>query len=521
MTGLLYQLRNLAGSFDQDAPRLLNTWKVGLSLSSVILAVVVATTSHALTYEASPFGGPLSNLLITVPVIMGRMMAAIAQNVTRTLKPSITWLYSRGMSTRVLYIVIMAIRVITAPLRLPSFALNKLEWRVKVDQDDQARLVSAYMELIVEASDPKLLERAAASFSYVEWLERGGQGPESVDQLKKAWNRLTATDTSVRVHETLRVRIPPFIRYCAEMREEFSEDIMQSIIRTYPFSIRFPAEVLCASFGNGNFDLRPLATLPLGECLARVLCSYNQPGELGDRIRIFALAEKHCVDLLKERKENDVTRILSHVNQLDIIKSIIQHPHGFYSDIVSFIVKDRKHEFLAGINEFVKEVDQSKLHPVSLSRVFLVLASPPPTDIDLSPLINYLVRRRTYLIRRVTSETIISKTIISYLNTFGVSRISDSDAARQFLRICLEPNLRDIYALDLWELDNTEDVNRMRREAQTLLDTLDGRTTTPLPPAEDHHPASDSNTRYSRALSQTLSLPSSRPPSRTPLSSIL
>lgn len=433
MTGLLYQLRNLAGSFDEDAPRLLNTWKVGLSLSSVILGVVVAATLHALTYEASPFGGPFSRFIVIVPAIMN----TVAQASEKPLDTMAEWLDDRVMSIRFYKVVPVIRRAITSPLWFPLVALDR--WRVELNLDDRAKLVAAFMDLTAESSDPKLLERAAGSFSYVEWFENGaGTLERMIEQLVKTWNRLTATDTSVRVRETLRARMTQFIKYHHEESTEITQKQIEVLARVCPIADRFNAEVYSASFRADNADLRPFSLLPFEECVARVLCSYNHKGKLGNRTEVFALAKIHCNDLLEEGKTDDVTRILSHVDRLDLIKSSIQYSGSIYFILLEFIVKDRRHEILRQINEFVKTVDRSRLGPLSLSQVIVVLASPPP-DIDLSPLIGYISRHpHSYIWKN------ISDTIVRYLNSFDLSQISDSAAVRRFLQLCVDTEVRDV-----------------------------------------------------------------------------
>ncbi|KZS86355.1 hypothetical protein SISNIDRAFT_492029, partial [Sistotremastrum niveocremeum HHB9708] len=434
--GLLSQIWNLSGSFEEVAPRLLATWVLGLLLSLGILGVVLGANAHALVYEASPFGGPSSRLLFRSAGRMAKYyepwmvrVGRLANGLDGTYQNRV-WAFRR--------IVPFVGRVIASPLWLSSLLVAN--WRVGLELNDKKKLLTTYMDLIAEASDPKLLERAVASFSYVEWLKGGGQSQESVDRLKKTWNRLTATDTSVRVRETLRVRIAPFVKFCADYHMKINGGVMQSIISTYHTPTRLQAEVYYASFADNNADLRPLAALPFEECIARVLCSYTHKGKLGDRERIFDLAEEHCKDLLQEGKVDDVTRILSHVNRLDLTKSFIQYPHYIYHpSVVEFIVKDHWHELLSGINQFVKTVDQSRLSPLSLSYIFYVLASPPPTDIDLSPLIDYFSRHADCY----TWEDTTSDTIFGYLDSFGVSQFSDSTAVRRFLEQYVNTEFRD------------------------------------------------------------------------------
>ncbi|KZT37580.1 hypothetical protein SISSUDRAFT_838077 [Sistotremastrum suecicum HHB10207 ss-3] len=444
MTGLLYQIFNLSGSFEQSTPRILAAWAVGVVLSSGILVVVLAATTHALVYEVSPFGGPVSKVLFQ----SARVMSVPFDWLMGKVDDIAGWLDCRIASIPFYRILPVVGRVLAWPLWLCSLLVD--QWRVKLDQSDRGKLLKAFMDLMSEASDPKLLERAVGSFSYIEWSENG---KGAVDQLEKTRNRLMATDTSVRVRETLRARAkqlaPSDSRKLRNMGERLTKELVQFFlgIHSYPRdfggSLRlfeFEEKFLDTSFGEDNTDLRPLAALPFEECVARVLCSYNHEGKLGDRRSIFDLAEIHCWRLLREGKVDDVTRILSHVDRLDLIKSYIQVPGLIFPSVVKFIVKDDKHEILRKINEFVREIDQSRLGPQSLSKVFSVLASPPPTNLDLSPLIDHFSRHPRY---RTWWE--ISDIITAYLSSFDLPQLSDSTAVRQFLQQCVDTEFRNKY----------------------------------------------------------------------------
>ncbi|KZS88938.1 hypothetical protein SISNIDRAFT_489598 [Sistotremastrum niveocremeum HHB9708] len=442
VTGLLYQLWNLGGSFEQHLPRLLVTWGLGIVLSVGILGVLLGASIHALVYEASPFGGPFNKTLLNV-----------AQKLARSFKPWIDrvdraagWLENNRIRNRWLLWQILQffVRATLGPLWLSSQLVDV--WRSELEMDDTEKLLTTYMDLIAEASDPKLLERAVASFSYVEWFQNRDQSQEELARMKKTWDRLTATDTSLRVRETLTARARQFVPSDSwEIRvlgERLTTELVQFFLGTHSYPRSFRDSLVEDAFKPDNADLRPLAALPFEECIARVLCAYNYNGKLGDRRDIFFFAERRCHFLLCEGKSDDVTRILSHVNRLDIVKSYIQHPYGIYSDVVEFIVKDHKHQILYLLNEFVKTVDQSRLGPRSLSQVFSVLASPPPTDIDLqvdlSPLVDYLCRHPDYSTWRE-----ISNAIIAYLTPFDLSQISDSSAVRRFLERCIDFYLRE------------------------------------------------------------------------------
>ncbi|KZT37585.1 hypothetical protein SISSUDRAFT_838220 [Sistotremastrum suecicum HHB10207 ss-3] len=282
MTGLLYQLRNLATSFDEDAPRLLITWRVGLSLSSIILTVVAVASMHALCYEASPFGGPFSDLLLKIIKRFHEMYDALMISI-RILKE----LWSPSISG----ILTLLFMLVWVPLIIfPSWLSYGLieHVMVKIDTNNKVKLVGAFMDLIAEASDPKLLERVVGSFSYVECLV---DGEGTAGQLEKTENRLLATDTSVRVRETVKARAQRFFLYGEEEWGEdgsgMTKEQAQTLLKLHSYPEGFRKHFLSVSFDKDNADLRPFSLLPFEECVARVLCSYNHKGNLGHRTEIF------------------------------------------------------------------------------------------------------------------------------------------------------------------------------------------------------------------------------------------
>ncbi|KZS88953.1 hypothetical protein SISNIDRAFT_489610 [Sistotremastrum niveocremeum HHB9708] len=460
MTGLLYQIFNLSGSFDQNAPRIKAAWAVGVILSLVIVVVMLGATIHALVYAASPFGGTFSKLLLGLMKMMSAMFESCVRWSNRScITP---WLRKRINCLPSERLLLMLGWGILFPLWCASLLIDQR--RAKMEVDDKSIMILVYFELIAEASDPQLIERAIASFSYKEWFE---DGKGDVAQLEKTYNRLTATDTSVRVRETIRARAMQFTPFgfgnnLGMVGDGMAKDLVQNFHHFQAYPRDFRDEILLALGKDANADLRPLAALPFEECIARVLCSYNHKGKLGDRTSIFDFAQRHCHDLLREGKEDDVTWILSHVDRLDLIKSFIQNPHAITYSLVKFIVKDGRHELLREINEFVKEVDQSRLGPQSLSQVFCILAYPPPTDIDLSPLIVYISRHPHYKTWSTTSST-----IIGYLTSLGVSRISESAAVRRFLQRCVDTEVRDEDGHRCFNSDGT------RAHARDLLAELD------------------------------------------------
>lgn len=482
VTGLLYQLWNLGGSFEERIPRLLVTWGLGVALSLAILMVVLGASMHALIYEASPFGGPFSRLLLRA----GKRMAESYKPWMKQVEKTARWLEGTyPWSSRVFrHVVAFIARAIAGPLWV-SFRLLAT-WRVELELDDKKQLCTTYMRLIAEASDPKLLERAIGSFSYSEWFD-GGKG--SADELEKTYNRLMATDTSVRVRETIRVRLSRFVPSTSqglrELGDKFTKEHTQLFFAIHSYPQHFRDRLLEASFRPDNTDLRCLSLLPFEECVGRVLCSYNQEEKLGDRWRILALAENHCYNLLDEGEVDDVQRILSHVNPVDLIQSFIQHPSYLYSSIVELVAKNRKHELLREVNQFVNRVRHSRLSPSSLSRVCSVLASPPPTDIDLSPLIDYLSRYPYYHTWKHTSNT-----MTIYLTAFGLSKCSDGAGVRRFLDQCVDTEFRDEDGDPYPTNDETRararDLLAGKSSLSLLLHSIDRTRRARLPPFSSH-----------------------------------
>ncbi|KZT33165.1 hypothetical protein SISSUDRAFT_1066355 [Sistotremastrum suecicum HHB10207 ss-3] len=353
ISGLLYQLRNLATSFDETSPRLLLIWNLGLGLSSIVVLVVFAATMHAVLYEASPFGGPFSKMILKFAVTCKRCVITLLalREVIKTV-PAVTRAPISKASKAVLHpcqhlrwhkvmnppFLLHATEISRHIRSLFSSALPLFSRRKAKIDDSYRKLVGLCMELISEASDPKLLERAVASFSFSEWFSHYGKDQESMSQLEKTMRRLTATDTSNRVRETVNDR---FSRFATQSSQASSKDgqslpIADDLITFFASRCSFPSEfttrVLYTSFGKDNADLRALTSLSTEECIGRVLCSYDWLDEYantylpktGERKDIFRLAHDHCYDLFSQGREADVMRILSTVNSRSLTRSFCQ-----------------------------------------------------------------------------------------------------------------------------------------------------------------------------------------------------
>ncbi|KZT33164.1 hypothetical protein SISSUDRAFT_1066354 [Sistotremastrum suecicum HHB10207 ss-3] len=345
MTGLLYQLRNLGTSFEETAPRLLLIWQLGMALSSTILVVVAAATIHALFYEASPFGGPFSKLIIRLaeasqkshillPFIRGALVDAhrsllrvkrrlvmnwatvikVMKDVKNGAAHNIGPGFLGGIANMPTYLQSL--------LFLPLSLL--LRWRVKVDWEAPQKLIGIYIDLITEASDSSLLERAVPSFSFSDWFDNVTE--ESKGKLLKACRRLMATDMSARVRQTISDRFNQFTKSAEQpSRNPIPDDILSFFASQSSLISDLPSRVSIASLRPNNGDLRPYSSRSLEQCIEGILCCYDwkRPAypNIGERKDIFSFAHDHCCVLLSKGREAEHIRILSKVDSLSLTRS--------------------------------------------------------------------------------------------------------------------------------------------------------------------------------------------------------
>ncbi|KZS95595.1 hypothetical protein SISNIDRAFT_483821 [Sistotremastrum niveocremeum HHB9708] len=429
VSGLLYQLRNLSNSFDQPASILETTWGLGILLAALIVATVAATTVHALRFESSPFEGVLSKILVGILHRFGERWKLIKN------------------------------------------------WRVGVEWESERDAFKTSMELIAEANDPKLLDRVAPSFSYFAWIcyDEG-----SIETLARAHDRLVASDTSTRVRETVGAQISRFANLCrrypwlVEDRPRNKINEIDQFIRTRgPFPSCFPGWATIVSFRENNEDLLEIGSLPAHECVAQLLCTYDQNGALGDRVGIFEAAVDHCDRLVFVGDEEDVLQILSNVDPLSFARSFMRAPetvafddHSFF---LPFLVRERQTEILLHMNEFLKD-PPSNLNHVHVSAILCAVLSPDsplPLHIDISPIIAFVTHHP-----HGRFWTKISASLVLYLAECEISELSDPNVAFAFLCHCIDINS--------FVLETSDDT---RSRAQSILNTHFLPNITPLPPS--------------------------------------
>ncbi|KZT31566.1 hypothetical protein SISSUDRAFT_1067659 [Sistotremastrum suecicum HHB10207 ss-3] len=433
IAGLLYQLRNLSTSFDRSAPILETTWILGVALIAFVVGTITATKIHATRYESSPFEGILSNLLV-------KLLRAFQQ-------------------------------------RWGSIG----KWRVGVDWESGRDLFKTYMASVAEATAPKFLDRMAPAFSQEAWIK---YGEGSIDIMERAYDRLMATVTSIRVRETIRAQISRFAEFCRDNRSRMWDETIRDYLLIFlrnpsSFAPHFPAWATILSIRENNEDLFYIGALPVEECVAKLLCTYDQDHDIGDRNEIFEAAVGHCNTLIADGNEHDVMRILSHVDRLSLIRSFMRAPDPWldYSpDFFPFLISILWPEILLYTNKFHKDLSLFD-------------------DIDLSPMIATVAHHPSWRPRGQ-----ISSSLTLYLLQCEPTTLSSPIAILRFLQLRLDPKSSDE---DGYPLHTSEET---RFYADHILDPQFRPNIFELPPSRSPSPSLDgalpSNSRVTERPSE-------------------
>ncbi|KZT33548.1 hypothetical protein SISSUDRAFT_405118 [Sistotremastrum suecicum HHB10207 ss-3] len=353
--------------------------------------------------------------------------------------------------------------------------------RVKVDWQPGPKLFDTYMELIAEAEDPKLLDRAVPSFSYMAWLKFGG---ESTDLLARAYNRLMAADTSVCVRETVKAQMRRFAQglqhppWSVDRLDEQRLKQLSDFISDYcSFPADLPTYTTIVSFHPDNEDLRYIGELSVDGCVAQLLCAYDRYRKAGEREDIFHEAARWCNSLIRLEKIDEVRQILQHANPTTILRSFMQAPKTsfvFVRKLISVLTSDHYNVYdtLLCVTEFLKFPPYNINHDiVSLVIYYLIGFSHPfPTDFDISPIIAHVAAHPNLIWWKKISDA-----IVVYLQNYQVSQLSDPTAAFRFLQLCVDPAACD----EGGHILNTP--GDVRQRAQAILDMDFLPTMVPLP----------------------------------------
>ncbi|KZT33395.1 hypothetical protein SISSUDRAFT_418129 [Sistotremastrum suecicum HHB10207 ss-3] len=415
VVGYLYQLQVLSTSFSGPAPILRAAYIIAIILALCVLVLLALTVVHGVLIPNSPFEGPLSKSLLSL--IPSRMRRS----------DRFTILTSNNRDR---------------------------EWEETRAAREEA--VSTYARLISETNDPNLLDRAAPSLVFKECMSSA-----SLPHLIAATRRLLSTDTSIRVKATVRTQYDAFIGWLqndpvihVQQSNALSVDDVRDIIRwknecSTLLQIKSeriwfsPVNVILTSFLPHNKDLLPIGRLPFEQCIARVLCIFDQSRQLGDCEDVLRHAMGHCNWLIAHQKVDDVTRILSHVDRNSLLRSLIRNTclnWPLIRDIVGILIQGREEEtlvemapFLTGLPD-VGRVFGSFIVVDFLEELAQRLGSDlrTPADIDFSRLCSLIIQE--YSSTTWTKEASI---VMLYREHSETLQVADKAIARDFFRLCL------------------------------------------------------------------------------------
>ncbi|KZS91292.1 hypothetical protein SISNIDRAFT_551102 [Sistotremastrum niveocremeum HHB9708] len=424
MTGLLYQLRSLSTSFDQNARALEATWALGLVIVSGIVATIAATTIHAVRFEGSPFEGLSSDAMVN-----------LLQRLTTRWK----WNWLKGIRVQV-------------------------DWQLNYSSP---QLNSMFIRLIADAQDPTVLDRAVPSFSFETWFR---YGDESFDVLKGAYDRLMATDTSLRVRETVKARLPalgylsriwlrkPSDKAHAKLKDQ---EMINFLIKEVYSAGQWLSRVFFTSCREGNEDLRAVSELPFEQCIAKVLCTYDQEINLGDRSEVV----KDALNGDEAYDADQLARIFAQVDPCSFLRSSMRQNEVYLSDdLVKFTVRGRAVEIFPRMCPFFNDPTNTTLpaYRWNMSYVLRALISnypdggDLPSDIDLSPFIETLCGNA-----EDDTWNNISDATMRYLNRCNITALSRPQAVRQFLMLCADRT----HGADKDEFYQTDEEHQGRAQA--------------------------------------------------------
>lgn len=476
MFGLLYQLRILGlgtgtGEGVESGPlkRVVATWGLGVVLEGSVLLVMVAATVHGVIYDVSPFSGPFSRSILSFIKFLSstfhssmEYMSEIADRLDNLIDSIPFYRIFPPLTRCILFIPYLA-----------SLFQNSI---VTLKSSNPKEFIEAYLSLLSQSNDPKLLERAISSFSLLDWVKYcSGNGNWhdaglSVKKLNKAYTRLTASDASFRVHQTLKSRLRSFIRGCREGGITPHQLQLEYLIYRCSFPDEFAVAVGLCSLGENNSDLARLADEGMSgggeegfeKCIVGVLKSYQDAGKGGGKVgyrrHVYDLAQGYCETLINTTTSsnsstspnspnspstsavavadarNSLSKIFSGVDPGDLIKSFVQSPFETYPLLIEFVAKGKKKRFMRILIEFVEDCEKKgeagRVSTACLCEVFIILASPSPSDndpeaiadtnvdeddsegseidLDLTPFLNHITKYPDYFRWSQTTDILLS-----------------------------------------------------------------------------------------------------------------
>ncbi|KZS86792.1 hypothetical protein SISNIDRAFT_541213 [Sistotremastrum niveocremeum HHB9708] len=495
--GFLIQFWALSFSFDERAPILIIGAVAATALAITILGVILATTYHAAIHENSPFVSPLSSASMATWLWIKRVTkkSKMERQTETDEAPQLNKRFAipAHLPSRFRRIQRSVKRIFREPDLAPEAPFHELlggregarieseekegepiEVLMKEAADDTATVQAfkAYARLVINTNDAEVLERAVPSFVIGEWCKSGG---DLLPLFLAVRDRFLATDTSFRVKETVQKQLVDcrewsgwtdedgwwrrdlegndITRWC---RDQFKDLVNQSHESHRQF---FSAWVFFTSLDPNNDDLRgDPRDDSHEESLVRVLYSFDQEGELGDRRDVFWSAVWEC-------RSDDVTRILSRGYQYSVLRSLLRNPYrpwddvggllgrplGRIKDVVAFITRGNEVAVLGELAKFFSNLPDIK--PVGdycknllvidfLSSLTLSLPSTftAPQSFDLAPTLSLLLRYQFVI---GYSLPRYSATLIYFLDHGGFELLSSLRPAHDFFQLCITRSSND------------------------------------------------------------------------------
>ncbi|KZS92083.1 hypothetical protein SISNIDRAFT_487014 [Sistotremastrum niveocremeum HHB9708] len=486
--GFLIQLWALSFSFKERASILIIGAVTATALAITILGVILATTYHATAHANSPFESPLSTVARASWAWVIQITKKIDKESTSKKDKQKPW-HSHPFTVTDLDPLLHPIRrFVPWVLQKPPLASepssdqssgrqkgaqNEIKGTIdkpievlmqeSADDNETVQALKAYARLVINTNDAEVLERVVPSFEIGEWCKSGG---ELLPIFSAVWERFLATDTSLRVKETVKKQLI----YCTEWSEwrhgfGWKEDLEGNAITRFcrnhckdrversrePHRQFFSLWVFFTSFDPHNKDLRGYPReQSYGESVARVLSSYDRDGQWGHREDVFYSAVRECQSLLHEGRSDDVTRILSHRDRSSVLRSLLRNPHMGWDDIeciIALIIRGKEVTILDGLAEFFSYLPDiepvfGKL-PLMDFLGFILPALPPtftvPRSFDLTPALILFLRHQAQL----DSLSRYSDILFYFLDHGGFERLSSLRPAHVFFQSCLMRSSND------------------------------------------------------------------------------
>ncbi|KZS91656.1 hypothetical protein SISNIDRAFT_456580 [Sistotremastrum niveocremeum HHB9708] len=454
VVGFLIQLWELSLSFNGRAPILVLGGALATALSLVILGIIVVTTFHAALHDNSPFESPLSNALRPV-------LSLIRQRLERKEIKAVnenSW------------------RIVEERAAKDTDDVEALiRWQESDNKDE--RELKTYARLVIHTNDTELLERASPSFELGKWYT---VGDTLFPVFQATRERFTATDTSFRVKDTIDRQLVNFktwhgwttlepegyvwrIDLQANRLTRWCKDQCASLIESSRENRRalFPLYTFFTSLEAGNHDLRGYRFETYDSCVARVLCSYNQRGYLGDRTLIFMSALRGCqsiirddeTTLIRDNRPDELSAILAQANLSSLLQSLLRDPNVQWlsvNNLITLITKGREVVILEEMSDFFSSFPEKDIGgPENIIGFVNQLMSWVPPDspvlpfLDLSPLLALAERKFGRDHFNAWRFGDVMNYYLPYLGCGGLETLSGVHLSREFwetyLRVTLIP----------------------------------------------------------------------------------